>query len=430
MSAEAPERSSGRHLSIGEVLAQLRGEFPDITISKIRFLESQGLIDPERTPSGYRKFYPPDLERLRWILYQQRDHFLPLRVIKDRLDAYGPEGAPAIDSGSRASGNGPSTAPRPTAPPAVRPERAPAQAPTARPEPKVPSSPDPDTPERPRPADRPPVQVTPIDKSPERPPVPPPTSTPEPRPPVDRPHPAEATSRAQHPAGSERPSPPPPPAPVPAPAVKPAPQPAAQPAATPAPTPSPAGPPPSHAPQQQARDGRPAAPPRREPRPPEPPPKPDLPFDDFVDAAEDRDEKLGPIRRSDTEPTSKHMTRAELLEATGLTEAQLDALEEFGLVVPLMGEGERAHYDDEALNIAEIGSGFYARGIEARHLKMYWYSAEREAGIFYQRLIGHVRQRNPAARKRLQEDLEALARLGRQLRTAMLRRALGESLSE
>ena len=60
-------------------------EFPDVTISKIRFLESQGLLDPERTPSGYRKFYDGDLERLRWILTQQRDHFLPLKVIKERL---------------------------------------------------------------------------------------------------------------------------------------------------------------------------------------------------------------------------------------------------------------------------------------------------------------------------------------------------------
>src|SRR5512135_1650835 len=74
------------HQSIGEVLTALRGEFPDITISKIRFLESQGLIDPERTPSGYRRFYPADVERLRFILRQQREHFLPLKVIKERLD--------------------------------------------------------------------------------------------------------------------------------------------------------------------------------------------------------------------------------------------------------------------------------------------------------------------------------------------------------
>jgi DNA-binding transcriptional MerR regulator len=75
--------------SIGEVLGLLREEFPEVTISKIRFLESQGLIAPERTPSGYRKFYADDVARLRWILGQQKDHFLPLRVIKERLDQLG-----------------------------------------------------------------------------------------------------------------------------------------------------------------------------------------------------------------------------------------------------------------------------------------------------------------------------------------------------
>jgi DNA-binding transcriptional MerR regulator len=74
------------HMSIGDVLNELRDEFPDITISKIRFLESQGLVEPERTPSGYRKFYAQDVERLRFVLRQQREHFLPLKVIKDRLD--------------------------------------------------------------------------------------------------------------------------------------------------------------------------------------------------------------------------------------------------------------------------------------------------------------------------------------------------------
>ena len=74
------------YLSIGEVLGLLLEEFPDITISKIRFLESQGLIVPERTASGYRKFYDEDVERLRYILTEQKDKCLPLRVIKDRLD--------------------------------------------------------------------------------------------------------------------------------------------------------------------------------------------------------------------------------------------------------------------------------------------------------------------------------------------------------
>lgn len=72
--------------SIGEVLAQLLEEFPDVTISKIRFLESQGLIEPERTPSGYRKFTSAEVERLRFILREQRNNYTPLRIIKDRLD--------------------------------------------------------------------------------------------------------------------------------------------------------------------------------------------------------------------------------------------------------------------------------------------------------------------------------------------------------
>ena len=79
-------RSGAGLLSIGEVLSALRGDFPDITISKIRFLETEGLVTPERTSAGYRKFAPQDVARLRYVLSQQRDHYLPLRVIKDQLD--------------------------------------------------------------------------------------------------------------------------------------------------------------------------------------------------------------------------------------------------------------------------------------------------------------------------------------------------------
>lgn len=74
------------YFSIGEVLNVLKDTFPDVTVSKIRFLESEGLIEPERTASGYRKFTEDDIERLRFILRLQRDHFLPLKVIRERLD--------------------------------------------------------------------------------------------------------------------------------------------------------------------------------------------------------------------------------------------------------------------------------------------------------------------------------------------------------
>jgi DNA-binding transcriptional MerR regulator len=97
VSAGQPSRAL---LSIGEVLGRLRGDFPDITISKIRYLETEGLVEPHRSPSGYRKFSTADVERLRYILRQQRDSYLPLRKIREHLDDLdrgltpAPEGGP------------------------------------------------------------------------------------------------------------------------------------------------------------------------------------------------------------------------------------------------------------------------------------------------------------------------------------------------
>ncbi|MFH8803166.1 MerR family transcriptional regulator [Streptomyces sp. NPDC017936] len=79
--------ADGGAMSIGTVLNMLRDEFPEVTISKIRFLESEGLVEPQRTPSGYRKFSVDDVERLGHILRMQRDHYLPLKVIREHLDA-------------------------------------------------------------------------------------------------------------------------------------------------------------------------------------------------------------------------------------------------------------------------------------------------------------------------------------------------------
>lgn len=83
----AAGRPSGDGLSIGAVLGQLRQEFPDVTISKIRFLEAEGLVQPARTASGYRQFTSADVARLRFVLAAQRDQYLPLKVIKEQLDA-------------------------------------------------------------------------------------------------------------------------------------------------------------------------------------------------------------------------------------------------------------------------------------------------------------------------------------------------------
>ncbi len=82
-----PAPASRARMNIGEVLDRLRPDFPGITIPKIRFLEDKGLIKPERTPAGYRKFTAEDVDRLRYILTMQRDHYLPLRVIGEHLDA-------------------------------------------------------------------------------------------------------------------------------------------------------------------------------------------------------------------------------------------------------------------------------------------------------------------------------------------------------
>jgi DNA-binding transcriptional MerR regulator len=94
--------AEGRLLSIGAVLARLRDEFPEVTISKIRFLESEGLVEPQRTSSGYRKFDEGDVERLARVLRMQRDHYLPLKVIREYLEA--------IDRGEQVSLPAPASA--------------------------------------------------------------------------------------------------------------------------------------------------------------------------------------------------------------------------------------------------------------------------------------------------------------------------------
>jgi DNA-binding transcriptional MerR regulator len=289
MNAEEP------HLSIGEVLAQLRDEFPDITISKIRFLESQGLIDPERTASGYRKFYDDDLVRLRWILFQQKEHFLPLKVIKERLDELPRGDLSLLD----------------------------------------------------------PASALDLD-------------------------PPDETEAEGEPATDEAPAPEPQPAP-----------------------PSPAA----------VR-----TPPRR----------PSLfaavvPLDD---GPPDTGVAPGPGGRHST------YSRAELAEAAGLDLAQVGELENFGLVSPAREESGEPRFDDDALEVARVAAGFFQRGVEARHLRMYRTFAEREAVLFGQVLLPYTRQRNPEARVRLQEELVELATLGRRLRTALLREAARETLAE
>ncbi len=96
--------------TIGEVLNQLKEDFEDITISKIRFLESEGLIYPDRTESGYRKFTDDDVDRLRFILTAQRDHYLPLKVIREQLDKLDAGEAPPEAAGGASAHEAPSAA--------------------------------------------------------------------------------------------------------------------------------------------------------------------------------------------------------------------------------------------------------------------------------------------------------------------------------
>ncbi len=119
-----PRRNPTR--SIGQVLAALKGDFSDISISKIRFLETEGLITPERAPSGYRRYADADIDRLRYVLSVQRDHYLPLKVIRDHLDLMDrglqPPAMPSLRSGlpvpAEPGPSGPSvdSGPVPTAP--------------------------------------------------------------------------------------------------------------------------------------------------------------------------------------------------------------------------------------------------------------------------------------------------------------------------
>jgi DNA-binding transcriptional MerR regulator len=242
-------------LAIGDVLHALRDEFPDVTVSKIRFLESQGLIDPERTPSGYRRFSPPDVERLRWILRQQKEHFLPLKVIKERIATL--------------------------------------DAPT-------------------------------------------------------RPAKGRGRGRAAAVVGHDGPR---------------------------------------------------------------------------ATAVLDDDAREAPLDA----PSGASLTRRELAKAAGVTDDQLGQLEEYGLVAPSSELPDRALFDEDALTTARVAGAFMRHGIEPRHLRMYLAFAEREAALFAQVLLPYQRQRNPQARARAEETLGELATLGRQLRTALLRRAVRRS---
>jgi DNA-binding transcriptional MerR regulator len=357
------------HLSIGEVLSLLREEFADITISKIRFLESQGLVDPERTPSGYRKFYEDDVERLRWILRQQREHFLPLKVIKGRLseaDSDGELEAPDpsgdnVDGGERVpDDDAKTTLP---VPPALGPQMTAASGTTA--------AADEDQPRGRTPTAPPGVGRAVVGPEPNT-------------------VPAPAGSRSTPAAAAD---------------------PAAPSQLAPETTPPSAAPP-------DARGATKGTQPLRvstRTTPPRPTPASDAGATGTV-----------PPRPGGEGAGTVNMTIDELAGATGLVPGAVRELERFGLVTG-RDLGGTTYFDAEALAVAQMAAGFARHGVEARHLRMYKNAAERETGLFEQVVMPLFKQRNPQARQQAMGTLEELSRLGAELRGALLQAALRDA---
>ncbi|CAN5560259.1 MerR family transcriptional regulator [soil metagenome] len=273
------------HLSIGEVLSLLLEEFPDVTISKIRFLESQGLIAPERTASGYRKFFPADVELLRLILRQQREHFLPLRVIKDRIDSGEIDSTPPAGFGRSDLAPGDSAE-------RLHSDEQPTSAMVAK-------------------------------------------------------HPASGRSGG---VGGGVPT------------------------------------------------SRSSATDQLAPTPPSMP-------------------RLLP---------GVLVNRDELCAMASVTREQLATLEEYGVVAKRPGGTDL--YGDDAVEIAAAAAGFLQVGIDARHLRAWRTSVDREVGLFEQLVVPLLRQRHPEARSQAVEELDRLNGLGARLRGALMREAVRRHL--
>ena len=359
-------------------MSLLQDEFPDVTISKIRFLESQGLVDPERTPSGYRKFYDDDIERLRWVLRQQRDAFLPLKVIKGRLEegespnpdegadngeARGQLAARASLAGSP-SGTGASREARTTGqlfdagPPysaygsrssgrLLDNDAAVARAGVVSPGPGS-------------------LSVRAVSVAPGRDLGTPLGKATQPARPRGRggrtggepgnvvegeaSHAGGGRAQSARPPGGGRPS---------------------------------GGPPISGAPP------------------------------------------IGGGRSAGIGGPSEELALEELVLLTGVDVGTIHDMERFGLITPRVVAGA-SFYDEDAATIARLAAAFARHGVEARHLRAYKGAAEREAGLVQQVVMPLLRQRNPEARAAAHDAVEELSALGGELRTVLLRAALSE----
>jgi DNA-binding transcriptional MerR regulator len=394
--------SNRTYLSIGDVLALLRQEFPDVTISKIRFLESQGLVNPERTPSGYRKFYETDVERLRWVLRQQREHFLPLKVIKGRLeqevadygDDNGHDGTSAHVLVGRASAPAGPRAPSRELP-GFEAGHTGADARRGR------------------------AAVGGTGSEPAR---------------------GADLASASAPVGTasrQRGSGPPPGGPVPG---------RGRPGAAPAPS---SGAPATRSSSPPAGAGQRSADARTAARPsgagtgpvagaavPSGPAQaskspgsghtgPGRRGGDTVEAGDGGDELADELVVGALSGAS--MTIEELAQGAAIDVTSVEELESYGLLCGRQVGGV-SYYDEDALTVARVAAGLARYGVEARHLRFHKHAAEREAGFIEQIVLPLLKQRNPEARVRAQEIVTELSQLGQALREVLLRTTLRDQL--
>ncbi len=397
------DAARSEHLSIGEVLALVQEDFPDVTISKIRFLESQGLIAPERTGAGFRKFYDSDIERLRWILRQQGDHFLPLKVIKKMLEdgadpSAGVQTQPTLWSSTEAdreeggtgesggSGGSTGTGSASTEDPGGRGERfhSPAH-PTVVSSPKGRRPADSDSPATPTRAS---ADAGRSGSAP------------------DNSGPGGESPRDDPPAGD-----------------------------------SGGGSKPESRPAQTSGGHRTLSTPadvvaalQEDPRPAKR--RRSERIQDEHSGAADRgagsasepEDSMNTTAGEDASQVRTPVTRSELCELCGVPGELIDALEQFGFISPTSLGGAHV-YDEGAIAITRMAARYAELGIEPRHLRMYKIAAEREAGMIEQLVVPLLKQRNPTARQNAAERSRELATMGADLHAMFLshqlRRILG-----
>jgi DNA-binding transcriptional MerR regulator len=421
--------SARTYLSIGDVLTLLREEFPDVTISKIRFLESQGLVNPERSPSGYRKFFDHDVERLRWVLRQQREHFLPLKVIRDRLaDGELDDAGAEAQTGQR---NGKEAAPTRAAQP-VHAAAGAASAARAAGGPALPG-------EEPTKADEEAMARILADASRRTALLPEDAQArrglqvlTEEMPAAagmqtavgTRSHPSALEPHAQARRSGKGAAAPATPAREPAgPGAGSAGGRGAAGAATTGATRGSGGSGGSGATNGTSRRGD------------ESPSRTGSsggqgggrkgPAHAAAGAGESGAPDASPVPSAVV--TGVSLTAEELAGASGLSLEEVAGLVSFGLIEPVLVAGI-ATYDEDALTLANLAASFRVYGIEPRHLRMYRNAVDREIGLIEQVVIPLLRQRNPESRQRAVEAAEELGTLGQSMRATLLRQGLRKHL--